>query len=93
MDDGRSGSTNHDIYGIDLTTLPGGSEIIICDVAGSDQTQPAIDGNIVIWRDKRNYSTNSYDIYAFSLTVDGDALASGRMTLLRTNIAPLIDAL
>jgi predicted hotdog family 3-hydroxylacyl-ACP dehydratase len=36
---------------------------------------------------------DSIAIYAFSLTVDGDALASGRMTLLRTNIAPLIDAL
>jgi beta propeller repeat protein len=37
------------------------SEFTVCTASGA-QTKPVIDGNIVVWEDRRN--ANNYDIYA-----------------------------
>jgi beta propeller repeat protein len=59
------GGTRADIRGvtIDPATLAPGAPLTVCAAAGR-QTQPAIDGDIVAWKDRRN---GNWDIYARNL--------------------------
>jgi hypothetical protein len=74
-DDRGSGA---DIYGQLLfdTGLPDGSETAICTASGTqDQPEVALDGFtyewLVLWRDRRNLSTNGSDVRARWLLWDG----------------------
>ncbi len=60
--DKRNG--NNDIYGIDINTLPSGSDFPICTNTFGQYT-PSISGNIVVWMDNRNENN---DIYGYNLT-------------------------
>jgi len=54
---------NNDIYGVDITGLPGSSDFPICTHT-TNQTTPSISGNIVVWIDNRN---GENDIYGYNM--------------------------
>jgi len=76
-----------DIYGYNLSD---GSEFAICTV-GRHQREPAISGNIVVWRDYRNYGTTGTDIYGADISNPNEPNEFAICTAINGQETPAID--
>jgi beta propeller repeat protein len=69
--DNRNGSTNTDIYGVNLNTFV---SFPVCTEAGR-QMNPAISGDLVVWQDERNGASRK-DIYGYDLPTGNELIIS-----------------
>lgn len=67
----RGGTSNTDVYGVDLETFEG---FTVCE-ASLRQMSPAISGDLVVWQDERNGATRK-DIYGYDLAAGGEFVIS-----------------
>jgi len=78
---------NDDIYSYNLSD---GNEFGVC-TEGHYQREPAISGQVVVWRDYRNYGGNGTDIYGSDISNPAGPTEFAICTALKGQMTPAID--